>query len=99
MKIEKEFTNPLLKRKEVVASLVCDGATITRAQAKEQLAKKIKAKEELIIVREIKSHFGKRDVEVYAYIYDSKEALEAITPKHLVARNTPAQAESEEAQA
>lgn len=94
--ITKEFENKLLKRKEVVAEVETQNSTISRQDAKEQLAKKLKADEELIIIENITSHFGSRNATVTAFVYDDVETLKKITLKHILKRNEAPQ--SEEAQ-
>lgn len=87
MKVQNQFDNKLLKRREVVASFTSDGPTVTRAFARKEIAKQLKSDEKLIIVSKIKTTFGSRDVEVQANVYEKRDQLELLTPKHLLERN------------
>lgn len=98
VEITKEFENTLLKRKEIVADIQTQGATITRQEAKQQLAKKLGVAEELIIIEGITSHFGSRTATITAFVYEDSNALKKVTLKHIVKRNQqPQQAEEQEA--
>lgn len=96
MNITNEKKNVLLKRTEVSLSFPGLDKPLERKAVKTQVAKHFKVEEDLVIVNHVKTHFGSRDVEVEAYVYDSKEALEKVTPKHTLKRNTEEVAESEE---
>ncbi len=96
MEIIKNFENKLLNRKQVTAKIKVDGTTISRAEAKSKLAKALKVEEDLIIIKEIKSHFGSLDVIVEANVYDSKENLEKNARPHLIKRNNPQKTEEGE---
>lgn len=96
MEIIKELENKLLGRKEVTAKVNREGATISRATAKTQLAKALKVEEDLIIVKEVRSHYGDANVLVFANIYDSVESLNKNARPHLIKRNTAKVAEKEE---
>ena len=97
-KIVKEFDNKLLGRNEVVAEVANPGATLSRQEAKKELAKKLKAKEELIIIENITSHFGEKSSTVTAFVYNDEATLKKITLKHILKRNeapAPQEAEAE----
>lgn len=91
--ITKEFDNKLLKRKEVVAEIETQSTTTSRKEAKEQLAKKLKADEKLMIIENITSHFGSKLTTVTAFVYDDEETLKKVTLKHILKRNEEPQAE------
>ncbi len=93
MQIVKQFENKLLSRNEVTAKLNEDGATISRADAKAKLAKALKVEENLIIVKEVKSHYGDASVSIIANVYESIEAMNKNAKEHLVKRNTAPKAE------
>jgi len=95
MKIIKENDNKLLCRKEVVAFFENEGTTRTRADIKSEIAKKFKADENLIIVREIKTHFGSQNFDVTAMIYDDEKSLKLIANEHFIKRNAPKTEEAE----
>ncbi len=88
MEVIKDFENKLLERKEVIVNIVGDGTTPTRKNIKAELAKKFKAKEDLIIINKINTSYGSRDVSVDASIYTKKEIMSRLTPEHILKRNT-----------
>ena len=96
MEIVKNFENKLLNRKQITAKLTVEGATLSRADAKANIAKALKVEEDLIIIKEIKSTFGSTEVVVEANVYDSKENLEKNARPHLIKRNNPASTDAEE---
>ncbi len=97
IEIKKNIENKLLKRKEILAYVEDKDPSIKRFDIRAQLAKKLKADEKLIIIEKITPHFGKKDVDVLANVYDTQEALNKVTSKHLVKRNTPKAVEEAEA--
>ena len=99
MKVIKENDNKLLNRKDVVAHFVHEGVTKSRAEIKSELAKKYKADEKLIIVREIKTHYGNRNFDVTAMIYNDEKSLKLIANNHFIKRNETKKEEAEEASA
>jgi len=96
MNIISEKDNKLLSRKEIVAEFITEAVTKSRAEIKTEIAKKFKAKEELIIVREIKTNFGNRNFVVTAMIYDDLKSLKLIANNHFIKRN---EAKKEEVEA
>jgi len=96
MEIVNNKENKLLGRKEVTAKLTVEKATLSRADAKSKLAKALKVEEDLIIIKKIKSVFGSLNVVIEANIYDSKESLKKNARPHLIKRNSPAAAPTEE---
>ena len=88
MEIVKQFENKLLSRTEVIAKLKGEGATISRADAKAKVAKALKVEENLIIVKEVKSHYGDANISIFANVYESIEAMNKNAREHLVKRNT-----------
>ena len=97
MEIIENFENKLLNRKQITAKEKVSGTTLSRKDAKSKIAKALKVEEDLIIVKEIKSHFGSLDVIITANVYDSKDSLEKNARPHLIKRNNPAkEADKEE---
>ena len=84
-KITEKKENVLLKRTEVSGTLTFDAVTPSNADIKKELANQCKAKEENIVMRNIKSKFGEASGTFEAYVYDSQEALKRFTPttKHM----------------
>ena len=99
MEVVKESDNKLLGRKEVLVQLETEGQTHTRAKVKEEIAKKFKTKENLVVVNSIKSRYGSLNVLVSANVYDKKETLERLTSKHIANRNSKGVSNEESPQA
>lgn len=97
MEVLKDFENKLLDRREVLVKIAGEGTTPSRTVVKAELAKKFKAKENLIIINMISSTFGARDVEVDASIYKTEVVLKRLTPEHIQKRNAIAAPAVEEA--
>ena len=98
MEVVKQSDNKLLGRREVLVQFETEGSTHTRAKVKEEIAKKFKTKENLVVVNSIKSHYGSLNVLVSANVYDKKETLERLTSKHIVNRNSKGVSNGEENQ-
>jgi len=80
MKTIKEFRNDLLKRTEL--KLVIEaGKNPGFAEALKKVAQHFKANEENIVVREVKSKFGRDTFLIDAFIYDSVQDRERTEPK------------------
>ena len=83
MKVIKDFRNDLLKRREVklVENL---GKNPGFADSAKMIAGHFKAKDENIVVKEVKSKFGRDTFLIDALIYDSVDDKEKIEPKKKV---------------
>ena len=98
MEVVKESDNKLLGRKEVLVQFETEGSTHAREKVKEEIAKKFKVKENLVVVNSIKSHYGSLNVLVSANVYDKKETLERLTSKHIADRNSKGVSKEEKSQ-
>jgi len=80
MDVVKEFDNRLLKRKEVEVS---DRYNSNPGLSKvlEDIAKHLKVKEEVVVIKKINSHFGSNNFLIDAFIYDSPADKERVEPK------------------
>ena len=81
--------NELANRTEVSARFISGGATPSRKQLKDALSKELKAKEELVIIRNINSEFGFQQGTLHGYVYANKEALEKFEPEYMLKRHAP----------
>ncbi len=81
--------NPLLKRKEVTFSIdhAQTGGTPTRVEVSKQLAALLKAKRELVYVKNVQTKTGTMIAVGEANVYDSIEQAKIMEPKHIIARN------------
>lgn len=96
MEFIKDFENKLLSRREVIAKVEVKKETLSRQDAKAQIAKALKVDVNLIIVKEIKTHFGSKVVQVIANIYENEKVLKSTSRDHLIKRNVVATPEAAE---
>ncbi len=91
MKLLQELHNTLLKRHEII--VVMETASNPGFEkAKTLLAEKFKAKEDVIAVKAVRSHFGRRTFVIEAYIYSSPADKLRIEQKPKVKKKNPAEA-------
>ena len=81
LKITDEKENPLLGRKEVYAEVSFDKATPSNAEILKSLADKLSAKEELVVVKQIKGGFGSTKATIHAHVYKDTEQKDKIEIK------------------
>ena len=74
MEIKKQEKNVLFSRQEV-SLLLDEGKTPSYAELKVGIAKKLKSDEGLVVVKRVNGQFGKTEVLVDAFVYDSQDAL------------------------
>ncbi len=92
--------NPLLKRNEVTFRVdhAQNGGTPTRVEVSIQLAALLKAKRELVYVKNEQTKTGTMIAVGEANVYDSIEQAKLMEPKHIIARNAlPEKAEEPKA--
>ena len=87
----------LLPRKEVSVFVSFEGATPGRKQLRKSVADKVKAKEELVIVRHVYTKYGSKEAEVIAYVYDNEDALKALEYEKMMQKNSDKKPEGEKA--
>ncbi len=86
----------VLPRKEFVFLVEYEEKTPSRQELKQSLASKVKAKQELIVVKNINNHYGSKKSEVLVHVYDKEEDLKTIEEEYLVKKNQPPKKEEEE---
>lgn len=85
--IKKEHKNSLLGRTDFSARVAHQGATPTRQELREALAKHQKKDLALVIVRRIETEFGNQVSLVEASAYTDVAHLEKFEPAHLRKRH------------
>jgi ribosomal protein S24E len=101
--ISKE-QNPLIKRREVKFSVDHSdiGGTPSRVEVSKQLASMLKAKSELVFVKNMATKTGSMAAVGEATVYDTMEQAKLIEPEHVLARNNapekPEESQSKEEQ-
>lgn len=88
LKITKEEKSAL-PRKEIECVVTYEGVTPSRAQLVQSISSKTKAKNTLIIVKNIYTTYGDKTAKINAYIYDNEEAMNAIEYAKMVEKNKP----------
>ena len=73
--VKNKQHNKLLGREEIT-SIVKSETTPKTEEFKKEFAGKFSFNEELVAIKKIKGNFGKKEFDVEAYVYDSKEDLE-----------------------
>ncbi len=90
IKILSQRYNPLLKRNEVIFEVEHKQTkgTPPRLHVREELARKLGVKMELVYIRKIETKTGAMTAIGEANVYDSVEQANFIEPKYIIARNT-----------
>ncbi|MGV8162739.1 MAG: hypothetical protein ACP5N2_05415 [Candidatus Nanoarchaeia archaeon] len=78
----------LLPRKEVRITIAFENATPNRKQLKKMVADKVKAKEELVIVRNVYTKYGSMEAEVVAFVYDNLDAMKGLEYEKMINKNS-----------
>jgi small subunit ribosomal protein S24e len=89
MNIIKDFDNRLLNRREIKAVFQMP-SNPGFAKAGEMIASQFKANSETIIVKTLKSKFGRDTFLIDALIYDSLKDMEKFEPKKKVKKSADA---------
>jgi ribosomal protein S24E len=83
MKVLRDFRNDLLKRREIKL-VVNAGKNPGFAEAAKMFSEKFKVDDATIVVKELKSKFGRDTFLIDAMIYDSVKDKESVEPKKKV---------------
>lgn len=78
----------LLPRKEVRVVVAYDGAVPNRKQLKKAVSDKLKAKEELVIVRHVYVRYGSKEADVVAFVYENEDALKSLEYEKMIQKNS-----------
>ena len=88
MEITEKKENKLLKRTEVRFTIDHVGsATPSKGAVVDEIAKKLNAKRDQIVLNNIDSVYGSGKSVGYVKVYDSKEDALAIEPEYILKRN------------
>ena len=83
MKVNSDFRNELLKRKEVLAEIEA-GKNPGFLMSQKEIANHFKVSEELVVMKALRGNFGSSSFLIDAFIYDSAEDRDKIEPKKKV---------------
>jgi len=94
--IDNKRNNPLLNRTEIHFTVIHKGEkTPDRELVRTELAEKLNAKKENVVVNYINPSFGLSESIGYAKVYDSKNKMEDLERKYVLKRNTPGASKKE----
>ena len=89
IKITNDEKNPLFKRREITAKLGYDNKTPSRQDIRKEIAKKLGAKEELVVVKRIKPDFGTPAANLEFNVYDDEKTMKEVEEEYMVKRHAP----------
>jgi ribosomal protein S24E len=87
IQITKDEKKPLLKKREVTGKIGYEGKTPARLDIRKELAKKLGAKEELVLVKRAKPDYGSQSAHLEAEVYDDEVSLKAIEQNYMLERH------------
>ena len=88
--IHQKTENDVLSRVEVEGTITFDAATPSRQELVKAIAADLKVSHDLVVIRSIRTRFGKREAAFTAQAYKHADAM-AAEQKHLIARGKPKQ--------
>ena len=97
---KSENKNELLSRNEVKLTIEIEGTTPSKVDVSALVAKELKAKEDMLVVREIKVKYGTNLAEVVVFVYDNAEVksrVENLTMHKKIQEKLDAEAEKKKA--
>jgi len=88
MKIEviEKRENPLLNRDEIRVKILYEGATPDFLKIREEIVKKLKLNNNLVVMNSIKTEFGRKSSNCYLKVYKDKESMK-VEPEHRFKKN------------
>ena len=86
--VVSDSNNAMLGRREITFSVAQDDRTVSKEELKKELCKKLNLAPELTVITRIDQRFGARQSRGAAHSYKSKEDLERMEPRHIIARLT-----------
>lgn len=87
IEVMEERENPLLERKELWLKLRFEGSVPQRKEVRDKIAALKACDQNLVVVQWIRPVFGAREAKCFVKIYNSKEAMLSVEPKHIIRRN------------
>ena len=97
IEIDSKKNNPLLNRTEIFFTVKHNGEkTPSREIIRAELAEKINAKKEDVILNFVHTTFGLQQTYGYAKVYSSSDKLKGLESEHILVRNKLLQAKKKE---
>ena len=95
LKITEKKEEPLLSRTRITAEISFDAVTPSNKDVKAKIASALKANENIVVIKNIKVLFGKKEAKVIGYQYEDEKKLKLIEPKVKVKKKKEEQAKEE----
>ncbi|HIG98495.1 TPA: hypothetical protein HA231_03675 [Candidatus Woesearchaeota archaeon] len=89
IEISEKVEQPLTSRVKVKGTVTYDTAPPAFTELRKNLAASLKADEQLVVVKSLKSIFGTRKSMMEAHVYKSNQGVESFESKVALARNKP----------
>lgn len=89
LEIKKQRDTPLLSRKRVTLMAEYDGATPSRPDIRKEVAKKVGAKDNLVVIKHIYTRFGSNKAKIIAHVYDNEKDMKSIEHESLLVKHDP----------
>ena len=96
IEIQKERETPLLWRRRVTAMVEFEGATPSRKQIQQAVAKKLDANEKLTIIKHVYPRYGDSMAKVIAHVYSKEEDKNTVEAKYLLKKHAVEEPKAEE---
>jgi len=91
--IQHKEEKPLLHRTDFTARVAYEGATPQRAALKDSVAHTLKQTADHLVIRKVKTEFGKQAAIVSGSYYKDTKMLETFEPRHMKVRHSMTVAE------
>ena len=102
IEIIKKNKETMMQRTYFEAKIIFEGKTPSRIDIKKELCNKLEAKDDYVVIKKITTDYGSARAIAQGYIYDNKENMAKLVPKHTMLRHltrTDRTAEKEKAKA
>ncbi|MFH1649828.1 MAG: hypothetical protein ABIA93_04725 [Candidatus Woesearchaeota archaeon] len=94
--ITSKEKHPLLHRTDIKASVRFEGPTPNRKELRKEITKVLNAKDELLVLKHIKSQFGNHIAILTLALYDDVKTLEQLEHKRVIEKHaSPKKADKE----
>jgi ribosomal protein S24E len=85
--VKNETRMELIGRTDYTVRIAHEGATKGRAKLRDAIAKQLKGRKELTIIRRIRPAFGSSSSVLEVSVYDSQESLDRFEPEYVKKRH------------
>lgn len=89
LEVKKERDTPLLSRKRVTLMAEYDGTTPSRINVRKEVAKKLGAKENLVVIKHIYTRFGSSKSKIITHVYNNEGEMKKLENEGLLAKHDP----------